>query len=198
MLELKFDAIKIGAKLDADAKRLIGNIDDILSAGAIDIASQAKINASSVAHDMGGLASSINSDTKKKLEKFVTVGVFYAAYVEFGTGKYAAAYVSALPPDWKTYAARFKGKNAAGGSFEEFLINIIEWVKRKGLAGTYSVKTKRRTGNKGARLFEDAAVAYPIALAIIRNGIHPHPFLYPAFEQYRKQIIDDIKKQIAT
>lgn len=198
MLAINFDAVKIGAKLDAKAKLLLKNVDDILTAGAINISSKAKENAVNVAHDMGGLSSAINANVKKKLEKRVTVGVFYAAYVEFGTGKYAAAYVSALPPDWKTYAAKFKGKNAAGGSFEEFLINIIEWVKRKGLAGTYSVKTKRRTGNKGARLFEDAAVAYPIALAIIRNGIHPHPFLYPAFEQYRKQIIDDIKKQIAT
>lgn len=32
----------------------------------------------------------------------------YAAYVEFGTGKYAAAYVPSLEPEWQEYARTFQ------------------------------------------------------------------------------------------
>ncbi len=173
---------------EAPAK-LTQRIGTVLSANAEEIATRAKDN---VAVDVGALRASISADNSKPLEKTIAANVFYAAFVEFGTGKYAAAYVGTLPPDWRTYAATFKGKKG-GESFDKFLERIIEWVKRKGLAGTYSVKTKKRTGKKGARLFEDAEVAYPIALAILRNGIRPQPYQFPAYRDQRGKIISDIE-----
>ena len=143
----------------------------------------------------GKLRQSIQADyaTSAKIQAGVAVAVNYAAYLEFGTRGYASAYVGSLPNDWKTYAASFKGKG--GGTFDEFLLAIMDWVKSKGISGTYSVKTQKRTkaSGKGAN-FEDAEVAYPIALAIIRKGIKPQPYLYPATITANKHLIDKLNK----
>lgn len=97
----------------------------------------------------------------------------YGAFLEFGTRKYAAQYVASLPADWKSYAATFKG--SSGGSFDELLKAIMGWVKRKGI---------------------DSDAAYPIALKIIREGIKPKPFLYPAINANLKQLQDDLNNVI--
>jgi HK97 gp10 family phage protein len=87
----------------------------------------------------------------------VKVAAKYGAYIEFGTRKFAAAYVGSLPADWQAYAATFKGKT--GGTFEQFLLSIIGWVGRKGI---------------------DKKAAYPIARKIMIDGIKPKPFIYPS------------------
>jgi HK97 gp10 family phage protein len=142
----------------------------------------------------GKLRQSIQADyaTLNKLIAGVGVAVNYAAYLEFGTRGYAAAYVGKLPNDWQSYAATFKGKG--GGSIDEMLLNIMDWVKSKQLSGTYSVKTQRRTGAKAARNFEDAEVAYPIALAILRKGIKAQPYLYPAYVEATDNLIKKLQK----
>lgn len=175
-------------KLQQAQKKFEKGVDDILNAGATDIATKAKQLAPV---DMGGLRSAISADNSNPLEKHITVNAFYAAFIEFGTGKYAAQYVGSLPATWSEYAQSFKGQKG-GGSFDEFLLKIMDWVKRKGLSGTYSVKTQRRTGSKSARNFEDAEVAYFIAIAIIKKGVRPHPFLFPAYEQQRLEIVKEI------
>jgi len=143
----------------------------------------------------GKLRNAITADyaTESELVAKVSVLVNYAAYVEFGTRGYASNYVSSLPNDWQTYASSFRGKGA-GGTFDDFLLAIMEWVKDKGLAGTYSVKTQRRTGAKGGQIFEDAEVAYPIALSILRKGIRPQPYLYPAYKEAEKNLLERLKK----
>ena len=142
----------------------------------------------------GKLRQSIQAEyaNENNIVASVGVAVNYAAYLEFGTRSYAGAYVSSLPNDWQTYAASFKGKG--GGTFDEMLLNIMDWVRSKQLSGTYSVKTQRRTGALGARDFEDAEVAYPIALAIIRKGIKAQPYLYPATVEANDNLIKKIKK----
>jgi len=142
----------------------------------------------------GRLRNAIQADyaTETNMAAKITVAVNYAAYVEFGTRAYASNYVNSLPNDWQTYASSFKGKG--GGTMDDLLEAIMDWVKDKGLAGTYSVKTQRRTGNKGARNFEDAAVAYPIALAILRKGIRPQPYLYPAIKEAEQNFLERLKK----
>lgn len=143
----------------------------------------------------GVLRNSI-SFKKERLKVTITVNVDYAAYVEFGTKSFAAKYVATLPTEWKDFAKKFQGK-AGKGSMEEFVLRIMEWVRKKGIAGTYSVKTKQRTGPKGARNFEDAEAAYGIALAIIRKGIRPHPFLFPAFQKNKLELIKNLKAQLS-
>lgn len=141
--------------------------------------------------DEGHLRNSISND-RKGLTVKVVVAANYAAYLEFGTKGYASRYVTSLPKEWQTFAAQYKG--GGGGNLDDFLLSIIDWVKRKRISGTYSVKTKNRTGAKGGRDFEDAEVAYAIALAILRKGIKPHPYLYPAYEKGRVELVKNLSK----
>jgi len=149
--------------------------------------------------DEGLLRNSISANKVTAISKNMVVEVIvaadYAAYVEFGTRKFAAAYVATLPPEWQEFAAKYKGKG--GGTFEEFVMRLARWVKRKGIGATYDIKTRRRdrVGKQSAKTTMEAD-AYAIALHIMRNGIKPHPFLYPAVENNKKIFIDNIKKEL--
>ena len=167
-------------------KKLQEKLDTFATHTATDAASNTPV-------DEGFLKNSIKP-VHERLKVTVVVAANYAAYVEFGTKGFAAKYVSTLPQDWQTFAAQYKG-GGGGGNIEEFLIRIMDWVKRKGISGTYSVKTKKRTKASGiGQDFEDAQAAYAIALSILRKGIQAHPFLYPAFEKNRVELIRELKK----
>jgi HK97 gp10 family phage protein len=77
----------------------------------------------------------------------------YSAFVEFGTGSKVK-----VPPGFEKLASEFKGKG--GGSFDDFLDNIRDWCKKKGI---------------------DEKLAYPIAVSILRTGIKPQPYFIPAY-----------------
>lgn len=111
----------------------------------------------------------------------VTIGcnVDYAAYLEFGTRKFAAKYVSSLPAEWKEFASQYKG--SGGGTFEQFVMRIYEWVRKKGIRSTGTTTGK----GKKTKEQDQRQLAYVIALKILREGIKPQPFLYPAFEKNR-------------
>lgn len=175
-------AIKAFAKqLSSINEKLVKDVDKILDDSAIEIVRRAKQRAPK---DMGNLANEVAADLARLLDKKVTVNAFYAPAVEFGTGKYAAQYVARLPADWQTYAAQFKGKMPKG-SLEDFLQKMIEWVKRKGLIGL-TKSGNRRSGKKANE--EAYNLAYVIVINILRNGIHPHPFLFPSYEEVLKDI----------
>ena len=179
--------LKGAAQVKSLSVLLSQRLDDVLTAGASDIATEAKTRAPK---DIGGLASSINVDNSKPLEKHVTVNAFYAPFVEFGTGKYAAQTVSGLPADWQAFAGQFKGKKG-GGNLDEFLANMMAWVKRKGIHGK-TAGGRSKTGKKAdADIYN---IAYVMTISILRNGIHAHPFLFPAYDNNRKQIMDDVEK----
>ncbi len=135
----------------------------------------------------------------------IIVAANYAAYIEFGTRKFAAQHVATLPPDWQAFAAKFKG-GGGGGSIDDMILRLIDWVHRKGLAGTYKAVTYdvatrkankvRRTGGKRRQLEEDYDVAYVIARHILINGVRAHPFLFPAYENQKKVLIDNLKKPV--
>ena len=59
---------------------------------------------------------------------------------------------------------------------------LIDWVHHKGLTGTYSVKTGKRTGGKGKVQTEDEAMAFVIARSISRKGTRPWPHLFPGIK----------------
>jgi HK97 gp10 family phage protein len=146
----KFDKLAKDAKTEVQAE---------LNDWADTTAQNAKSLVSANSSDEGLLLRSINPNYGNGTAS-VTASAKYAAYVEFGTRKYAAAYVSSLPADWQTYAATFKG--STGGTFEQFLLSIIGWVSRKGI---------------------DKKAAYPIARKIMIDGIKPKPFLYPSVQK---------------
>jgi HK97 gp10 family phage protein len=144
--------------------------------------------------DQGALKQSISykqSNTQTQVGTSISFEIvaqrFYAPFVEFGTkGKY-------LPiPGTEKIAAEFKGYK--GGDFMDLLRMIVRWVKRKGIAGTYSVKTRRRTGSKINQYAEDYSAAWPIALSILRNGISPHPFFFKQQEVVWPAMIKRIQR----
>lgn len=143
----KFDKLAKDAKTEVQAE---------LNDWADTTAQNAKMLVSANSSDEGMLLRSINPNYGNGYAS-VTASAKYAAYIEFGTRKYAAGYVSSLPADWQTYAATFKG--STGGTFEQFLLSIMGWVSRKGI---------------------DKKAAYPIARKIMIDGIRPKPFLYPS------------------
>jgi HK97 gp10 family phage protein len=80
--------------------------------------------------DEGILRNAISADTSKSLIKFIVANTPYAAFVEFGTGKYAADYVSTLPDDWQTFASQFRGQKGAK-SFDDFVkMNVRQSMMR--------------------------------------------------------------------
>ena len=139
--------------------------------------------------DEGHLSNSINYKPGD-LSVTITVGVNYAAYLEFGTRKFAAKYVATLPADWQSYAATFKGKGT--GSMDEFIQNIMEWVRRKGIAA--DTTSGGNVSSSRSSLDKQQQAAYWIELNILQNGIRPHPFLYPAI--YHTGHLKELKKQL--
>src|SRR6478735_5520560 len=182
-------------------KEMPDRISDVLNAAALEIEAKAKRR---VPKDRGaaGLAGSISADTKNKLHKRITANAPYAAYVEFGTGKYAAQEVSKLPPDYQAFAAQFKGKGSGAG-FYEFVLAILAWIKRKGIVSKnaeYRVSSKigkdgkqrtrkTRVGSKKVKFEQDLKLATAIVFNILKNGIHPHPFMLPAFFNRQQKLI---------
>lgn len=173
--------------IDASVKNIERDIQGELDGWAIETASLANRYAPV---DEGHLKGSIAAEFGK-LKASVTVAVDYAAYVEFGTRKYGAAYVSSLPSDWQSFAATFKGP-AGSGSFEEFVQNIMRWVQAKGI-GALKTKSGNNSSSKSS-LDAMQSAAYAIALNIIQNGIKPHPYLYPAWQITKPELIANIKK----
>ena len=137
----------------------------------------------------GRLRNSVNGTVDGFTAK-LTVTADYAAYLEFGTRKFAARYVATLPQDWQSYAATFRGKG--GGTFDQFIQDIMQWVRQKGIGG---LKTKSgRTSESKSSLDAMQQAAYAIALNILQNGIRPQPFVYPAVTKNTPVLEADIKK----
>src|SRR6185312_3833428 len=138
------------------------------------VANDAKINAPV---NEGALRESINY-TPNNLRIAVGAYIEYAAFVEFGTKSFAAAYVASLPPDWQAFAAEHR--NTGEGTFAELLIAIMKWVELKGLAEGKDIKQ----------------AAYLIARKIVRDGIKAQPYLYPAFEKNKLELIENLKREL--
>lgn len=145
--------------------------------------------------DEGKLRQSISYEKGIEKKSFfieIVAATNYAAYLEFGTKRFAAKYVATLPKEWKEFAAIYKGPG--GGSFDEFVMRLTRWVRMKKIGATYSVQTKRRdrVGKQSAATTAEAD-AYAIALHIMRNGIMAQPFLYPAIEKNRIKLLKNLK-----
>ena len=157
-----------------------------VAASALKIQTEAKKNAPV---NLGTLRNSIHLTstlTEKKTIYRVSTPLKYAPYVEFGTGGKVS-----IPSGYNDFAGQFKGQK--GGNFKEMVLAIAEWVAKKGITGTYSVKTQRRTGGKSKKTKQNMSAAYAIAISILRKGLRPQPFLLPAFETEKAFLKSKIK-----
>jgi hypothetical protein len=171
-------------RLNAKAPEIV---DNELTAGALEMAGIAKRRAPV---DEGTLRNGIGADISKPFHKEFFSSVFWSAYMEFGTGT-----KTKIPAGYEDFARLYKGK-AGRGNIMQFFYRLIAWVRRKGISGTYSVKTRRRTGNKKTQAQQDYEVAYLIMRSILKYGVNPQPFFIPAYEQTAPKIVDRIRKQL--
>ncbi len=158
-LKKKFDTLSKEGK--AEVQTALNDWADATSQDAIKLAPVDESNLRASIHPNYGNGSASVTATAK-----------YAAYIEFGTRKYATAYVSSLPQDWATYAETFKGPSR--GTFKEFVKSLMAWGERTGKM--------------------DPKYAYVTALKILREGIKPQPYLYPSVNKNLPQLIKDIKE----
>ena len=100
------DISKTIGSIDKLTQAILQGIDDELDDNAEAIAGNARVD---VPKNLAGsgLEGSISVVREKFLERTVVANKFYAPYVEFGTGQYAAAYVGTLPPEIQEYAMSF-------------------------------------------------------------------------------------------
>lgn len=159
-----------------------------MASSALNIQTNAKKNAPI---NFGTLRNSIHFTEELGDNKLLyTIGsnLSYAPYIEFGTGG------KVNTQGYDDFANKFKGKT--GGAFKDLLLALIEWVKKKGIVGTYSIKTQRRTGGKSIQKKQNEAAAYAIAISILKKGIRPQAYLLPAYEQEIPKLIQRIKNTI--
>lgn len=116
--------------------------------------------------DKSFLVNSITGESKG-LEGLVQVRMEYAAYLEFGTGTKVDA------GKYADYAKTFQGNTT--GTFEEFKTSLLDWMARKGI---------------------DENALFPIMMSILRAGIAPQPFLFPAFELETNKMLERLKTKI--
>lgn len=156
-------------KYKSKQETLMKDVQSELNAWADDVATDAKIQLSRKTSNTGRLANSV-TPVYMAMKSSVRVSADYASYIEFGTRKFAASYVGSLPKEWSDIAARSKG--GTGGIFAQMVIAIRQWMKERGY---------------------DEKYAYPAALNILRNGIRPQPFLYPAVNKNTPELKKNIQ-----
>jgi HK97 gp10 family phage protein len=142
--------------------------------------------------DEARLKQSITTKTTGPMEFEVVAQTFYAGYLEFGTKSSAV-----IPPGLEEVAAQLKGPVSGQGNPIDAL---AAWVKRKQIAGTYSTRTRRRTGNAATKAQQDRSVAFLIWRKIKKFGIKPKPYFFkqlqPAEEKLRRRLAAIIKEII--
>lgn len=142
--------------------------------------------------DEARLKQSISKKKTGPLEFEDIAQSFYAGYLEFGTKTKAV-----IPAGLEDIASQLKGPVAGQGNPIDAL---TAWVKRKGIAGTFSTKTRRRQGSKTTKEQQDRQVAFLIWQKIKKFGIKPRPYFFkqmaPAEERLRRRLAAIIKSLI--
>jgi len=150
--------------------------------------------------DENKLAGSISVDISTPFKKVVYVGAKYAPFQEFGTGKKVS-----IPSGLESYAAGFK-KAMGKGEWDKFVKSIEGWMKRHGIqAATLitQVKTGKRKGQYkkvGGQAQKDAnkQLAVFIARKILKDGLKPQPFLFPAFYAEGPKLLERLIRLLAS
>lgn len=178
---------KLMQKLSVLPKNLSNEIDGEIEAAFREINRK---QVRGVPVDEGGLKQSLGYKRNGPMDYELFGNKSYMPYIEFGTKTKVR-----VPSELTEYAMQFKGKGS-DIKFDDFLLIILDWVHRKGIAGRFSVKTKRRVGSKNSQFDEDFAAAYPIAISILRKGIKPQPFFFQPYFEEKAKLIQRIKKMI--
>lgn len=124
--------------------------------------------------DEARLKQSISVTEPGNLTFEVVAQTSYAGYLEFGTKTRTS-----IPAGLESIARQLKGPSGGQGN----PIDALQaWVKRKGIAGTFSARTRRRLGNKATKEQQDRQAAFIIWQKIRKYGIKPQPFFFKQLE----------------
>ena len=187
---------KVLKRLQDAPKKVTKDVEGVTKAAAMKFA---ELAIRDVAVDTGFLKGSISARKLGTLSFEVAANRFYAPFIEFGTKTYFKPY-----PGTEQYASEFRGMKR--GNIDEFFANIFEWVKRKGISGTFSTGIKKKkggfenTGKKGRRTKsagEDSRahdIAFLIMMSILKKGIRPRPFFFKQIPLVEQQLLRDVKQ----
>lgn len=135
-----------------------------------------------------------NSISAKKLNNTmyeVIAQSNYAGYLEFGTKTKVS-----IPPGLESIASQLRGGSSSTGSPYEA---IVKWVKRKGIAGTYSTRTRRASRSRDS-MANIRSTAWAIWNSIRKYGIKAQPYFFkqvqPAEQRLRQRVANIIRKLI--
>jgi len=185
------------SRLDSFDQILKHGIDDAMTQSAVTIEQDATRRAPKDENKLGG---SISADTSTPFKKVVYVGAKYAPFQEFGTGKKVS-----VPNGLESYAAGFK-KAMDGAKWADFVKSIEGWMKRHGIQAATKiaqVKSGKRKGQfraVGGKAQKDAnhSLAIAIAKKILKDGLKPQPFLFPAFYAEGPKLLERLIRLLAS
>ena len=155
---------KVLKELEGKGNQVDKEVEILTRENAKEIAAQAKLNAP-VGID-GHLRNQIEYPKVKDKHYKIVANAYYSGYVEFGTGTRVK-----VPTEMKEVAQAIRS-NKRRGSFKNGLKKIEEWCAKKGIP---------------------KESAYLIFMSILKKGIKPQPFMYPAFVKGRKQYTKDLE-----
>jgi len=118
--------------------------------------------------NFGKLRQSIQPEKITKLSWEVKAMASYAGYVEFGTGSHVS-----VPKEMQEQANALR--NQAKGNFDDALDSMRDWCRAKGI---------------------DERAAYPILMSILKEGLRPQPYLYPAFKTGSEKFVKNLTNSI--
>ena len=128
--------------------------------------------------DTSRLKNSVSVKQKTGLSVEIVAQSNNAPYMEFGTKKHFKA-----PAGLETYASQFRGQKGSGQTNP--IEALTRWVRRKGLADTYSTQrydVNTRAGVRRSRGKEykkrESTIAFLIFRKIKRDGVKPQPFFF--------------------
>ena len=191
-MNLKLDGVQATLnKIQGVNNAITREIDRELRASANTIVKDAKRMAPA---NFGEIRNSIDFEKKAFLRYEIFADAYHAPYLEFGT----RAKVK-IPSEMSVVAQAVKSRPKKG-TWAEFVDNIQDWIKRKGIAAT-QIRQNKSGKNKGkfrkagvlAQAIYERQLAFLIARKIYKNGINPQPFLYPAWLKNKPVLIQRIQ-----
>lgn len=137
----------------------------IVNANADLIVADAKQNAPA---DLGKIRQGIVKEQIDQFRVMIAATAPESAFQEFGTGGRVE-----VPEAMADIANEFQGQS--GGAMADFILALVGWIGRHGISGT-----KNETPEQ---------IAWAMARAILRDGLRPQPFLYPAFVAQSQKLV---------
>jgi hypothetical protein len=146
--------------------------------------------------DVGFLRGQITFNKVSEMNYEIVSGANYSAFIEFGTKSKVQ-----IPAGLSSYAAQFKGKGT--GNLDEFLRALTQWVKRKGIAASWSnwgqfhrVTRKRTKVSEAFRINENEQIARVIMIKILMKGIKAQPFFFPQLPIAQAELNKNLKEVV--